>query len=77
MANNTNSGAGIGLLMTPIAKFGFAGMSAVLLAVIVWQVHTSEKRFDKLLEMQSQTNSVIERNTSAIEGLAKVVHDKL
>ena len=61
-------------ILQPIVQYGFAGTTAVLLGIVVWQVKCSEDRFDKVLEMQKATNQVIERNTAAIANLAEVVH---
>ncbi|MEE9185257.1 MAG: hypothetical protein V3U39_12400 [Acidimicrobiia bacterium] len=57
-------------ILQPIMQYGFAGMSAVLLGILVWMVDRSDERFDKVLEMQTATNQVIERNTAAIATLA-------
>jgi hypothetical protein len=67
-------------LMNPIIQYGFAGMSAVLIAIIVWLMN----RLMKLLE---ETNQVIINNTNTIRDvgnrtgeeleLLRDVHDKL
>lgn len=64
-------------MLQPIMQYGFASMCAVLLGIMVWMMKTNDTRFNDLLEMQKQTNSVIERNTAAIEALSTVVHNKL
>lgn len=61
-------------ILQPIMQYGFAGMCAVLLGIVVWMVDRSDQRFDKVLEMQKATNAVIERNTAAIANLADAVH---
>ena len=63
-------------LSTPMMQYGFAGTTAVLLGIVVWMVDRADARFDKVLEMQSETNQVIERNTAAIANLADVVHNQ-
>ncbi len=60
-----------------IRQYGFAGMSAVLLGIVVWMVDRSDQRFDKVLDMQKETNSVIERNTAAIAQLCDMVYHEL
>lgn len=60
-------------ILQPIVQYGFAGMTAVLLGIVVWMVDRSDCNFDKVLEMQRQTNQVIERNTAAIAALADLV----
>jgi hypothetical protein len=45
--------------MTPVIQYGFAGMCAVLLCIIVWLM----KNLMKLLE---KSNQVISANTAAI-----------
>lgn len=77
MANSQMNKSTLPTLLQPIFQYGFAGMAAVLIAVIVWMMHCRNEQFDHLLQMQQQTNQVIERNTSAIEQLKQIVHDKL
>ena len=62
-----------GHILQPIMQYGFAGMTAVLLGIVVWMVDRSDCNFDKVIEMQRQTNQVIERNTAAIAALADLV----
>jgi len=64
-------------ILQPIFQYGFAGLCGVLLIIMCWQMNCRERQYDKLLEMQSETNQVIERNTSAIQELGRIVHDKL
>jgi hypothetical protein len=47
------------ILMDPILQYGFAGMCAVLLVIIVWLI----RHLMKLLE---KTNQIISANTQAI-----------
>lgn len=61
-------------ILQPIIQYGFAGMCAALLGIVVWMVDRSDQRFDKVLEMQKETNQVIERNTAAIANLADAVY---
>ncbi len=63
-------------ILRPMMQGGFAGMCGVLLGILVWMMNKNDQRFDKLLEMQSQTNQVIERNTAAIVELSRVVHSR-
>ena len=72
-----NSNAAKFSILQPMMQYGFAGMCAVLLGILVWTMNRNDQRFDKVLEMQKETNLVIERNTAAIADLARVVHDKL
>ena len=64
-------------IFQPVIQYGFAGMAVVLLMFIGWMLHANEQRFNKLLDLQRETNQVIERNTAAIQELSRVVHDKL
>jgi len=70
MSNATTNSGRLAILQ-PIMQYGFAGMCAVLLGMIVWMQHRADGRFDKLLEIQRESHSVIERNTAAIEALAR------
>ena len=60
-------------ILSPIVQYMFAGLCIILMAFIFWQDRNTESRFDKMLEMQSKTNQVIEQNTTAIDYLTKVV----
>jgi len=73
----TNGDSGIGAIAKPIAKYGMAGVTAVLLAIGVWRLHCDDERFSQLMKLQTETNRVIEQNTSAINQLTQLVHDKL
>jgi hypothetical protein len=46
----------------PVVQHGFAGLAAILLALLAWLVR-------RLLELFAQTTAVIEKNTAAITGL--------
>ena len=61
-------------LLQPVIQYGFAGMSVILLAIIVWLVDRSD---NYMYNIQKETNQVIERNTAAIQELGRIVHDKL
>lgn len=52
-----------GWIFEPIMQYGFAGMSAALIAVIVWLIK-------RLLGVLSDTNTVISANSNAIANLA-------
>jgi len=60
-------------ILQPIVQYGFAGTTALLLGIVVWMVNRSDCNFDKVIEMQRQTNQVIERNTAAIAALGDLV----
>jgi hypothetical protein len=60
-------------ILAPLMQYGFAGMTAVLLAIVVWMVDCAEGKFEEVLKMQKETNQVIERNTAAITALARSV----
>lgn len=47
-------------ILTPIMQYGFAGLSAVLLVILVWLVR-------ELLKILKETNNVIATNTQAIK----------
>jgi len=66
--------------LSPIMQYGFAGLSAVLLAILVWLIK-------KLLDLLEKTNQIISDNTKAIRDvdertidelkLLRAIHDKL
>jgi hypothetical protein len=60
-------------VLQPVMQYGFAGVTAVLLGIVVWMVDRSDRKFDQMLAMQQQTNQVIERNTAAIVKLGELV----
>lgn len=74
MANNNGTKLSI---LQPIMQKGFAGMCVILLGILVWTMNKADQRFNKLIDMQKETNQVIERNTAAIVELSRVVVDKL
>ncbi len=47
------------LLLDPIIQYGFAGMCAVLLVIIVWLIRN-------LMKLLEKTNEIISANTQAI-----------
>jgi hypothetical protein len=47
-------------ILNPIIQYGFAGMCAVLLGILVWLI-------SKLLAILDKTNEVIAANTEAIK----------
>jgi len=67
----------LGPILEPVIQYGFAGLSVLLLAMIRWMQRGADRRFDKILDFQRETNQVIERNTAAIQELSRLVHDKL
>jgi len=75
MANGTQAATKFSILQ-PIMQYGFAGMSAALLGVVVWMVHTRDTQFSELLTVQAESSQVIAANTEAINELARVVESK-
>ena len=71
-----NGKLGVGILK-PIFQYGFAGFCALLLGIICWRMYCGDQQFRELMTLQSQTNTVIEQNTSAIRELSRIVMDKL
>jgi hypothetical protein len=58
------------LIMTPVMQYGFAGMSAVLIVIIVWLI-------SKLLGLLKENSKVIAENTSTIANLGqRMVEDR-
>ena len=57
-------------VMTPVIQFGFAGLSLILIAIIVWLIR-------QLLTLLGETNKIIAANTAAISGIAVQVADEL
>jgi len=49
-------------ILSPIIQYGFAGLSVVLLGIIVWLI-------SRLLGILAETNTVIKANTAAIQTL--------
>ncbi len=78
---NGNSKMGI---LQPIIQLSKAGMSVLLLAVIVWQMERSDRYLRDSLQVQIKTAEVIEKNTAVMQGntevmqeFCRVIHDKL
>jgi type II secretory pathway component PulC len=55
-------------LLTPLVQWGFAGLSAILLAGIAWLVN-------KMFTVIEQNGSIISSNTNAINELSKNIVD--
>lgn len=78
MSAATNGRNGIArALLAPVMQYGFAGFAALLIGVVVWQMNLNNQQFDRLLEIQRESTTVIEGNTSAIKDLGRIVHEKL
>ena len=73
MANGNQPTGLIGILSQPIAQLGFAGLCVALLGIIVWMISINESRIDKILQLQTETNKVIQGNTAAIQELSRMV----
>ena len=58
------------LIVQPIVQYGFLGMSAVLLSIIVWLI-------SKLLGVLKDTARVITANTEAVRELTHMTRDLL
>ena len=57
-------------LLSPIIQYGFAGMCAVLVMIIVWLIK-------KLLALLEQTNRIIAANTQVIGDVDNRTGDEL
>jgi len=57
-------------LMNPILQWGFAGFSAVLIAIIVWLIR-------RLLDVLERTNIIITENTVTIRAQGVLSQDQL
>ena len=64
-------------LLSPFIQFGFASMAVVLIGIIAWQMERTDSYMQDILQVQKETNQVIERNTAAINELSRAVHSKL
>lgn len=64
-------------LMQPIMQYGFAGLTIILLGIVVWMIDCNNRDRMNAAEVIKETNQVIERNTGAIQELSRIVHDKL
>ena len=58
------------LFSTPIVQWGFAGLSVVLIGIIVWLIN-------KLMQLLEKTNGIIAQNTDAIREVAALTRDEL
>ena len=58
------------LIVLPIVQYGFLGMSAVLLCIVVWLI-------SKLLGVLKDTGRVIAANTEAVRDLTHMTRDLL
>jgi hypothetical protein len=56
------------MIMSPIFQYGFAGMSAILLAILWWLI-------SRLLTLLKDTNAIIAANTLAIQNVSAVVNE--
>jgi len=54
----------------PVVRYGFVGLSGVLLAIVVWLTR-------RLLDVLTETNRVISANTQAIRELTSIVRELL
>lgn len=53
-------------LLTPIVQYGFAGLSAVLLAMLAWCIST-------IIGLQRETTRTVAANTEMISGVLKEI----
>ncbi len=58
------------MFLTPIFQWGFAGLSAVLLAIIVWLIR-------RLLDLLEKTNGIIAENTAGMREVRGLTTDEL
>jgi len=58
------------LFIEPLVQYGFVGMSALLLGIVVWLIR-------RLLSVLDQTNKVISANTEAIHEITTMTRDLL
>lgn len=54
-------------IMQPIFQYGFAGLSAVLLGILVWMIR-------RLLTLLESNGAIIANNTNALENLTERMH---
>lgn len=64
-------------ILKPIFQYGFAGFAGLLLLIICWRMYVGDRQFRESMQLQAQTNAVIEQNTVAIRDLSRIVLDKL
>jgi len=57
-------------LFTPFIQYGFAGMSMLLVGVIVWLI-------GRLLKLLDETNKIIAANTEAIHDVGETSRDSM
>ena len=66
-------------IMQPLMQFGFAGLSAVLLGVLIWLVKlfigTITEHNSTLVDVTKDTTTEIEKNTAAIAASFEKVHE--
>ena len=72
MANNNDK-----VRLSPFTQITFSGMAALLIGIVAWQMDRTDKYLQNTLQVQKETNQVIERNTAAISELSRAVHSKL
>ncbi|KKL73174.1 hypothetical protein LCGC14_2077560 [marine sediment metagenome] len=64
-------------LAAPWMQLGFAGLSVVLLAIIVWLIRMIRTLIVQLLGILDQNNQIIAANTHAITELRKTTAEEL
>ena len=57
-------------VMTPLMQYGFAGMSAILLAILVWIIR-------QLLDLIRSNNEALRDVTSAIQAMTTMASDNV
>jgi hypothetical protein len=72
-----SNGNGKLAIFQPMIQYGFAGLSVILIGVIVWMIDRSDRWRQDTLTIQRETNQVIERNTSAFIEFRRVMNDKM
>lgn len=58
------------LILTPLIQYGFAGLSAILIAFIVWLT-------GELIKVVKESNRVISANTQAVQAVCTLATDTL
>jgi len=58
------------LILAPVIQYGFAGMSGILLVIIVWLIR-------RLLDVLRENNKIIAENTAAIRDVHKTTGEAL
>lgn len=64
-------------LAAPYMQLGFAGLSVVLLGIIVWLIRIIRTLIVRLLGILGQNNQIIAANTCAITELRKTTAEEL